>query len=49
MSNVPSRLSDTPGTIERAGPAHGADTASVLAELGVGAGELERLRASGAV
>jgi crotonobetainyl-CoA:carnitine CoA-transferase CaiB-like acyl-CoA transferase len=49
MSNVPSRLSDTPGTIERAGPAHGADTAPVLAELGVDAAELQRLRREGAV
>jgi crotonobetainyl-CoA:carnitine CoA-transferase CaiB-like acyl-CoA transferase len=49
MSNVISRLSETPGVVGRAGPPHGADTAEVLAELGIGADELERLRAAGAV
>jgi crotonobetainyl-CoA:carnitine CoA-transferase CaiB-like acyl-CoA transferase len=44
MSNVVSRLSSTPGRIDRAGAAHGADTAKVLAEVGVGAEELARLR-----
>jgi crotonobetainyl-CoA:carnitine CoA-transferase CaiB-like acyl-CoA transferase len=49
MPNVISRLSETPGKIRHAGRAHGADTESVLAELGVGADELARLRSEGAV
>jgi crotonobetainyl-CoA:carnitine CoA-transferase CaiB-like acyl-CoA transferase len=49
MSNVISRLSETPGSVQRAGPAHGADTEEVLAELGIGADELARLREAGAV
>jgi crotonobetainyl-CoA:carnitine CoA-transferase CaiB-like acyl-CoA transferase len=49
MTNMISRLSDTPGGIERTGGAHGADTAAVLAELGVAPAELERLRAEGVV
>jgi crotonobetainyl-CoA:carnitine CoA-transferase CaiB-like acyl-CoA transferase len=49
MTNMISRLSDTPGTIERTGRAHGADTAEVLAEVGVDESELERLRAAGVV
>ena len=49
MTNMISRLSDTPGGIERTGRSHGADTAEVLAEVGVDAAELERLRAGGVV
>jgi crotonobetainyl-CoA:carnitine CoA-transferase CaiB-like acyl-CoA transferase len=49
MSNMVTRLSETPGAVERTGAAHGADTAEVLAEVGVGADELGRLRAEGAV
>jgi crotonobetainyl-CoA:carnitine CoA-transferase CaiB-like acyl-CoA transferase len=49
MTGVTSRLSDTPGKIERAGGPHGRDTAAVLGELGVGPNELERLRAHGVV
>jgi crotonobetainyl-CoA:carnitine CoA-transferase CaiB-like acyl-CoA transferase len=49
MTNMISRLSDTPGGIERTGAAHGADTAEVLAELGIDAAELERLRDAGVV
>jgi crotonobetainyl-CoA:carnitine CoA-transferase CaiB-like acyl-CoA transferase len=49
MTNMISRLSDTPGGIERTGAAHGADTAAVLAEVGVDDVELERLRAAGVV
>jgi crotonobetainyl-CoA:carnitine CoA-transferase CaiB-like acyl-CoA transferase len=49
MSNVVSRLSDTPGGIRHSGRRHGADTASVLAELGVDAEELARLRANDVV
>jgi crotonobetainyl-CoA:carnitine CoA-transferase CaiB-like acyl-CoA transferase len=48
MSGMVTRLSETPGTVERTGAAHGADTAEVLAEIGVSAEELERLRAEGA-
>jgi crotonobetainyl-CoA:carnitine CoA-transferase CaiB-like acyl-CoA transferase len=49
MPNVISRLSETPGEIRTTGGRHGADTAAVLAELGVDAAELERLRAAGVV
>jgi crotonobetainyl-CoA:carnitine CoA-transferase CaiB-like acyl-CoA transferase len=49
MTNVISRLSDTPGAIEHAGGALGADTAAVFAEVGVDEAELERLRAEGTV
>jgi crotonobetainyl-CoA:carnitine CoA-transferase CaiB-like acyl-CoA transferase len=49
MSNVISRLSATPGAVDRAGAAHGADTAEVLAELGIDSEGLARLRAGGAV
>jgi crotonobetainyl-CoA:carnitine CoA-transferase CaiB-like acyl-CoA transferase len=49
MTNLISRLSDTPGGIERAGAAQGADTAEVLAEIGVDGAELERLRVGGVV
>jgi crotonobetainyl-CoA:carnitine CoA-transferase CaiB-like acyl-CoA transferase len=49
MTNMISRLSDTPGGIERTGAVHGADTAEVLAEIGVDDTALERLRAVGAV
>ena len=49
MTNMISRLSDTPGGIERTGAAHGADTAEVLAEVDVDDTELERLRAAGVV
>jgi crotonobetainyl-CoA:carnitine CoA-transferase CaiB-like acyl-CoA transferase len=49
MTNVVSRLSDTPGEIRSTGGRHGADTDAVLAELGLGADEVERLRAAGVV
>lgn len=49
MSNVISRLSETPGSVERTGAAHGADTEEVLAEAGIGPDELERLRRDGVV
>jgi crotonobetainyl-CoA:carnitine CoA-transferase CaiB-like acyl-CoA transferase len=49
MTNMISRLSDTPGGIERTGAPQGADTAAVLAEVGVDDAELERLRAAGVV
>ena len=49
MTNVVSRLSETPGAIDHAGGVQGADTAAVFAELGVDAAELERLRSEGAV
>ena len=44
-----SRLSDDARRDRHAGRAHGADTDAVLAELGVDAAELERLRAAGVV
>jgi crotonobetainyl-CoA:carnitine CoA-transferase CaiB-like acyl-CoA transferase len=49
MTNVVSRLSDTPGGIEWAGGPHGRDTAAVLGELGVSPEELARLRDEGVV
>lgn len=49
MTNVISRLSDTPGEIEHAGRRYGRDTAAVLGELGVGPDELARLRNQGVV
>jgi len=49
MTNVVSRLSDTPGEIRSTGGRHGADTDAVLTELGLGAEAIERLRAAGVV
>jgi crotonobetainyl-CoA:carnitine CoA-transferase CaiB-like acyl-CoA transferase len=49
MTNVVSRLSETPGEIRSVGGRHGQDTADVLAELGIGAAELARLRDDGVV
>jgi crotonobetainyl-CoA:carnitine CoA-transferase CaiB-like acyl-CoA transferase len=49
MSNVIARLSATPGEIRWAGRAHGADTAEVLAELGIDGEQLAALRAEGAI
>jgi crotonobetainyl-CoA:carnitine CoA-transferase CaiB-like acyl-CoA transferase len=49
MTNMISRLSETPGAIDHAGGAHGADTAAVLAEVGVDGEQLERLREAGVV
>jgi crotonobetainyl-CoA:carnitine CoA-transferase CaiB-like acyl-CoA transferase len=49
MTNVVSRLSDTPGGIEWAGGPHGRDTEAVLGELGVSPEELARLRDEGVV
>ncbi len=48
MSNVVARLSATPGAIRWPGRAHGADTAEVLAEIGIDAATLAELRAQGA-
>jgi crotonobetainyl-CoA:carnitine CoA-transferase CaiB-like acyl-CoA transferase len=49
MTNVISRLSETPGSIEHAGGPHGRDTDEVLGALGVGPDELARLRSEGVV
>ena len=49
MQNVLFRLTETPGGIRWAGRPHGADTAAVLAEIGVDADELARLRQLGVV
>ncbi len=49
MPNVVARLSETPGRIDRAGAAHGADTAEVMARAGVSPEELKRLRREGVV
>jgi len=49
MTNVVSRLSDTPGEIRFAGGPPGADTDAVLGELGLSREEIEDLRARGVV
>ncbi|MFD9111943.1 CaiB/BaiF CoA transferase family protein [Streptomyces bottropensis] len=49
MQNVLFRLSDTPGSIRWAGRAHGADTDSVLTELGLSDTDIETLRKEGAL
>jgi crotonobetainyl-CoA:carnitine CoA-transferase CaiB-like acyl-CoA transferase len=49
MTNVVSRLSETPGEIRTTGGRHGVDTDAVLAELGVTDEEIARLRAEGVV
>ncbi|SNX57753.1 crotonobetainyl-CoA:carnitine CoA-transferase CaiB-like acyl-CoA transferase [Streptomyces sp. TLI_55] len=49
MQNVLFRLSATPGAIHWAGRPHGADTDTVLTELGLTEAELAALRAEGAV
>ncbi|MEU5344398.1 MULTISPECIES: CoA transferase [unclassified Streptomyces] len=49
MQNVLFRLTDTPGGIRWAGRPHGADTDTVLAELGLTEAEITTLRAEGAL
>jgi len=49
MQNVLFRLTDTPGGIRWAGRPHGADTESVLGELGLSGAEIAGLREAGAV
>lgn len=49
MPGIVPKLSDTPGAVRWSGPALGADTDSVLADLGYDADAIERLRAQGAV
>ena len=49
MQNVLFRLSETPGSVRWAGRRPGADTDEVLAELGLSAEEIVRLREEGAV
>ncbi|MGW1670926.1 CaiB/BaiF CoA transferase family protein [Streptomyces sp. NPDC002324] len=49
MQNVLFRLSATPGAIRWAGRAHGADTDSVLTELGLSDTDIETLRKEGAL
>ncbi|WP_371580978.1 CaiB/BaiF CoA transferase family protein [Streptomyces sp. NBC_01314] len=49
MQNVLFRLSATPGAIRWAGRAHGADTDSVLTELGLSEPDIETLRQEGAL
>lgn len=49
MQNVLFRLSENAGAIRWAGRRHGADTDAVLAELGLEAAEIARLRAAGVV
>jgi crotonobetainyl-CoA:carnitine CoA-transferase CaiB-like acyl-CoA transferase len=45
MPNVLFRMSKTPGQIRHAGRGHGADTAEILAELGVSPQRADQLRA----
>ncbi|MCX5556924.1 CaiB/BaiF CoA-transferase family protein [Streptomyces sp. NBC_00038] len=49
MQNVLFRLSSTPGAIHWAGRPHGADTDTVLGELGLTEREIDALRAEGAL
>jgi crotonobetainyl-CoA:carnitine CoA-transferase CaiB-like acyl-CoA transferase len=49
MQNVLFRMSGTPGEIRWAGRRHGADTAGVLADIGVSADQLAALRERGIV
>ncbi|MFJ5225964.1 CaiB/BaiF CoA transferase family protein [Streptomyces sp. NPDC088400] len=49
MQNVLFRLSETPGAIRWAGRPHGADTGTVLAELGLCTSEISALREDGAL
>ena len=49
MHNVTPRLSETPGRIRWTGGALGRDNADVFGELGVGAGDLDRLRRDGVI
>ena len=49
MSNVISRLSETPGEVRHPGGRQGEHTESVLGELGVTSDELARLRSEGVV
>ncbi|WP_405932621.1 CaiB/BaiF CoA transferase family protein [Streptomyces sp. NBC_00827] len=49
MQNVLFRLSSTPGAIHWAGRPHGADTDTVLTELGLTEREIDALRAEGAL
>ena len=49
MPASPIRLSETPASLRTPPPAFGADTDAVLASLGLGPGEIERLRAAGVV
>jgi formyl-CoA transferase len=49
IPGVVPKLSDTPGRTRWLGPELGAHTAEVLASIGIGGDELERLRSSGVV
>jgi crotonobetainyl-CoA:carnitine CoA-transferase CaiB-like acyl-CoA transferase len=49
MTNVVSRLSETPGEVRHTGGRHGEDTAAVLGELGLLAEDIARLRGDGVV
>jgi crotonobetainyl-CoA:carnitine CoA-transferase CaiB-like acyl-CoA transferase len=49
MQNILFRLTDTPGGIRWAGRPHGADTDTVLTELGLTEAEITTLRAEGAL
>jgi crotonobetainyl-CoA:carnitine CoA-transferase CaiB-like acyl-CoA transferase len=49
IAQPPIRLSDTPGRVDRMAPALGADGMAILRELGVTDGELDVLKAAGAI
>jgi crotonobetainyl-CoA:carnitine CoA-transferase CaiB-like acyl-CoA transferase len=49
MVEPPMRMSRTPPSIRRMAPLMGADSRSVLAEAGVGAAEIDALKAEGAL
>jgi crotonobetainyl-CoA:carnitine CoA-transferase CaiB-like acyl-CoA transferase len=49
MQCVVPRFSETPGAVQRAGPALGEHNEEVYSALGLGAKEVERLRAAGVI
>ncbi|HZT05450.1 MAG TPA: CaiB/BaiF CoA-transferase family protein [Chloroflexota bacterium] len=49
LAGIPFKLSETPATVRRAPPLLGQHTDEVLAELGLGRDEIDRLRTRGAI
>ena len=49
MTNVPFRMSETPGDIRFSGRKHGHDTSEVLTQLGYTEAEIDSMREAGGV
>lgn len=49
VAGVPIKFSETPGRVRHCGPAQGQQTDEVLMGIGLGAGELDQLRAQGVI